>query len=437
MTLNSTHDSRRESWVDSANRTETDFPLQNLPIGAFSSPARRGPSLGVAIGEQIVDLGALSAANLLPGRIADACCTQNINTLLALGPSAWSGLRQQLSELLGEDTCPPGPQRDRVAACLVPQSQATMLLPAAIGDYTDFYASIDHAGRVGAMFRPDQPLLPNYKWVPIGYHGRASSIIISGTDVRRPRGQAKGDAGTPHFGPSRQLDYELELAALIGPGNRLGEPVPVATAPEHLFGVLLLNDWSARDIQSWEYQPLGPFLAKSFATSISPWVVTWDALAPFRIPAAKRPAGDPAPLPHLADANDALHGGLDLHFEILLRTARMSAAGLPSRKLAEGRFATMYWTFAQLLAHHTSNGCNLRPGDLLASGTISGPEPEACGCLLELTARGTRPVTLPNGESRAFLEDGDEVVLRGWAQAAGFRRIGLGECRGTIFPARE
>jgi fumarylacetoacetase len=311
-----------------------------------------------------------------------------------------------------------------------------MLLPASIGGYSDFYASIDHARNVGALFRPDQPLLPNYQWVPIGYHGRSSSIGVSGTSVRRPHGQLKpAGAAIPAFHPCQKLDYELELGAFVGPGNPPGKRIPLAQAAGHLFGVVLLNDWSARDIQQWESQPLGPFLAKNFATSLSPWIVTMEALAPFRVPAYLRPAGDPAPLPYLSDAGDQATGGLNLTVEAWLLTSKMRAARQPAHRLSSGNFRKMYWTLAQLLTHHASSGCNLQPGDLLGSGTISGETPGSRGCLLELTRGGAEPFTLPGGEQRRFLEDGDEVILRGYGECAGARRISLGECRGLVLPA--
>jgi fumarylacetoacetase len=314
-------------------------------------------------------------------------------------------------------------------ALLAPMAEARMLLPCEIGDYTDFYASIYHATNVGKMFRPDNPLLPNYKWLPVGYHGRASSVVVSGTAVRRPCGEtAENPSGPPMFGPTRRLDYELEVGALVGRGNAMGSSIPAAEAYDHLFGVCLLNDWSARDIQAWEYQPLGPFLAKSLATSISPWVVTMEALEPFRREPEPRAEGDPQPLPHLrTPGNDAFA----ITLEVWLRTARMAE---PVR-LSRGNFASMYWTLAQMVTHHASNGCPLQPGDLIGSGTVSGPSKENRGCLLELTWRGTEPVELPTGETRRFLEDGDEVILRGWAEAPGVRRIGLGECRGIVTPA--
>jgi len=302
-----------------------------------------------------------------------------------------------------------------------------------VGDYTDFYASIDHATNVGSMFRPDNALLPNYKWVPIGYHGRASSIVPSGTPVRRPSGQTREESSSPPvFGPSRRLDYELEVGAIIADGNALGAPIPIASAEQHVAGLCLVNDWSARDIQAWEYQPLGPFLAKSFATTLSPWIVTLDALAPFRVPATDRPEGDPAPLPYLDDAADRSKGGFDVSLEVLLSTRRMREDGVPPWRASAGSFAAMYWTLAQMVAHHTSNGCNLQPGDLLASGTVSGPTKESRGCLLERTWRGSEPIALPTGESRRFLEDGDEVIMRAWCERDGRRRIGFGECRGIV-----
>ncbi len=464
MTLNQTHEPGHRSWIESANLVTADFPLQNLPYGVFRRGPDSTPRVGTAIGDQILDLAA--AADLLPPAARSACQQPTLNALMACGPAVWSDLRARLSELLGADSCP-APRRAKVQRCLLPQAEAQMLLPAHIGDYTDFYASIFHATNVGSMFRPDQPLLPNYKWVPIGYHGRSSSIVVSGTPVRRPHGQLNAapsdvglagrrpnstretpqqaagnvsvfkpvDAPAPRFGPCQNLDYELELGVFVGPGNPLGERIPLAQAADHLFGVVLLNDWSARDIQTWEYQPLGPFLAKNFATTISPWVVTMEALAPFRVPAFPRLAGDPAPLPYLADATDQGHGGLDLMLEVWLLTAQMRAAGHAPHRLSSGSFQKMYWTLAQLLTHHASNGCNLQPGDLLGSGTVSGETKDSRGCLLELAWRGTEPFKLSNGEERKFLQDGDEVILRGYCERPGTRRIGLGECRGLVLPA--
>jgi fumarylacetoacetase len=317
---------------------------------------------------------------------------------------------------------------------LVAQANVEMLLPALVGDYTDFYASIFHATNVGKLFRPDNPLLPNYKYIPIGYHGRASSLVPSGTPVRRPSGQTRDGDSDPTFAPSRSLDYELEVGFFVSGGNRLGESIPVSEAEEHIFGICLVNDWSARDIQAWEYQPLGPFLGKSFSTSLSPWVVTMEALAPFRGAAFARAEGDPAPLPYLFNEGDREQGGLDLWLEVSLSSCRMREAGIAPVVLGRSNFRDMYWTMAQMLTHHASNGCNLRPGDLLASGTVSGADATARGCLLELTSRGKDPVALPTGEHRKFLEDGDEVILRGFCERDGFRRIGLGNCRGTILP---
>jgi fumarylacetoacetase len=435
MTLNRTHDPARRSWIESANEIASDFPLQNLPYGVFRKSQDTTPHIGVAIGNQILDLYETSAAGLLPSVLKSSGTEPTLNGLMTRGPAAWGELRSQLSELLGADSCPVT-SRTQVQRCLVPMAEAEMLLPAAIGGYTDFYASRFHAANVGSMFRPGQPLLPNYPWVPIGYHGRSSSIGVSGTPVRRPHGQIRSDGTTaPTFGPCRNLDYELELGAFVGPGNPPGEPIPVARAAGHLFGVVLLNDWSARDIQQWESQPLGPFLAKNFATTISPWIVTMEALAPFRVPACHRPAGDPLPLSYLSDPADQAAGGLDVTVEAWLQTPGRRETGQPPHRLSSGSFQTMYWTLAQLLTHHASNGCNLQPGDLLGSGTISGETKGSRGCLLELTWLGTDPLMLPGGEPRRFLEDGDEVILRGYCERAGARRIGLGECRGLILPA--
>jgi fumarylacetoacetase len=430
-----THRVDLRSWVESANDVATDFPIQNLPLGCYGLGGGARP--GVAIGDRILDLAAarpvLDAGNDVLDAI-EACVAQRaLNPLLALGRPALRRLRAAVSDALRADTPAGARAREERDALLVPMGAAELLLPVRIGDYSDFYASIHHASNVGSMFRPDNALLPNYKWVPIGYHGRASSIVPSGAAVRRPSGQTREDASSsPKFGPSRRLDYELEVGAIIAGGNELGEPIPIGHADTHVAGVCLVNDWSARDIQTWEYQPLGPFLAKSFATTMSPWIVTLDALAPFRVPATVRPPGDPAALPYLDDANDRARGGFDIELEVLLATKRMRDAGLPPWRVSTGNFATMYWTLAQLVAHHTSNGCNLRPGDLLASGTVSGPTKESRGCLLERTWRGTEPLELPTGESRRFLEDGDEVVMRAWCERDGRRRIGFGECRGMV-----
>jgi fumarylacetoacetase len=353
---------------------------------------------------------------------------------MSMGPEAWSPLRARISHLLS--VAATREEREKVRPHLTPMSGVEMLLPARVGDYSDFYASIHHATNVGKMLRPDNPLLPNYKHVPIGYHGRSSSIVVSGTPVRRPRGQRRPDpAAPPDFGPTQNLDYELEVGFFVGPGNLLGDPVPIAKAGERIFGLCLLNDWSARDIQAWEYQPLGPFLAKSFATSVSPWVVTMEALEPFRSPAFARPAGDPEPLPYLSSTEQTARGGLDVTLQVLLASAKMREQGLAAVELCRSNLRELYWTPAQLFAHHGSNGCNLRPGDLLGSGTVSGESKESRGCLLERTWRGTEPLTLPSGETRRYLEDGDEVVLRGFCERPGLTRIGLGECRAVVEPA--
>lgn len=429
-TLNATHDPARRSWVESANTPDTPFPIQNLPLGVFRTGGS-GARIGVAIGDRVLDLYAAVDAGLLAGleeRVEAACRAPVLNALMAEGWAAWSTLRARVSDLLAS-----GAGRRPEPGMLPTQAEVELLLPSAVGDYTDFYASVHHATNVGSMFRPDSPLLPNYKWVPIGYHGRASSLVPSGTPIHRPIGQLMDDAAaTPVVGPSRLLDYELEVGLFIGPGNVRGEAVPIGRAGSQIFGYGLVNDWSARDIQKWEYQPLGPFLSKSFATTVSPWVVTAEALAPFRVPACPRPAGDPAPLPYLFDRADQAAGGIDLTLEVELLTHRMREEGLLPHRLSRASFRDMYWTPAQLVAHHASNGCLLRPGDLLASGTVSGPEDTARGCLLELTWRGTRPLALPSGETRRFLEAGDEVILRGRCERAGHVSIGFGECRGRI-----
>ncbi len=437
--MNETHDPGLTSWVDSA-QNHPDFPIQNLPYGVFRRHGAKGSAtVGVAIGDQILDLAASSEVAGFTGLAAQAAragTAPSLNPLMALGPDHWAAVRLQLSSLLRSDSPAFRANRRLEERILVPMSDVELLLPARIGDYTDFYASVHHATNVGSMFRPDNPLLPNYKWVPIGYHGRASSIVPSGSQVRRPEGQLKDpNAEAPLFAPSRALDYEMEVGCFVGPGNALGEPVPIAEAEKHLFGLCLVNDWSARDIQTWEYQPLGPFLSKNFATTVSPWVVTLEALEPFRVPAFERPAGDPPPLPYLTSPEDRRHGGVDVTLEVSLRTARMRDRGLPPHQLSRSRMADLYWTIAQMFAHHTSNGCNLQPGDLFASGTISGPTKDSRGCLLELTMRGSEPITMPTGEIRKFLEDGDEVIMRGYCERPGTARIGLGECRGVIVAA--
>jgi len=416
--LDETHDAHLTSWVASANTPDHPFPLQNLPFGRFRLRGRDEPwRIGVAIGDEILDVRATGLVD-----------TDDMNVLMDR-PLSWRReLRLALSRGLREGGIEQG-----WSAYLVNQADAEMTLPCRITDYTDFYTGIHHAIAVGRLFRPDQPLLPNYKWVPIGYHGRVSSIGVSGQAIKRPAGQTKApDADRPTFGPSRRLDHELELAYFIGRGNALGEPIGIEEAEAHLFGVALLNDWSARDLQAWEYQPLGPFLAKNFASTVSPWIVTTEALAPFRSP-FERPPSDPAPLPYLDSLYNRAHGALDIQLEVLILTASMAAAGTPPARLTlGGSREAAYWTAAQLVTHHTVNGCNLQPGDLLGSGTLSGPRPDQAGSLLELTEGGKRPITLPNGETRTFLEDGDTLILRGWCERPGARRIGLGEVRGTV-----
>jgi fumarylacetoacetase len=435
--VNRTHDAQLVSWVESA-QGHPEFPIQNLPLGVFR---RRGsnrlPSVGVAIGDQILDLTASATAVGVPSEpAASACREASLNQLMGLGHTHWSVLRSEISALLEAGSA--AFRRDpRIADhILVSLAEAELFLPVQIGDYSDFYASAYHATNVGSMFRPDNPLLPNYKWVPIGYHGRASSIVASGTPVRRPKGQLK-PSGSDHpvYAPTQALDYEAEIGCFVGPGNPLGQPVPLARAEEHLFGLCLVNDWSARDIQTWEYQPLGPFLAKSFATSASPWVVTLEALEPYRIPAFERPAGDPPPLPYLDSEANRMRGGIDVVVEVYLSSAGMRESRVPPLRLSRGHMADLYWTFGQMLAHHTSNGCNLRSGDLIASGTVSGQAKDSRGCLLELTWRGAEPLQLPNGETRKFLDDGDEVTLRAFCERPGAVRLGFGECRGVVVGA--
>ena len=436
--LDETHDSKVQSWVESANLASSDFPIQNLPFGVFRRrDARAEAGVGVAIGDRILDLDGMQSEGLLAETslrlAANACASDALNPLMAVGAGPRRALRQRLHAILRQDAA--ASDRQAAARHLVAQADVDMLLPAAVGDYTDFYASIFHATNVGRLFRPDNPLLPNYKYIPIGYHGRASSLVPTGMPVRRPCGQTREGDPAPKFGPTKALDYELEVGFFVSAGNALGETIPIAEAEEHIFGICLVNDWSARDIQAWEYQPLGPFLAKSFATSLSPWVVTMEALAPFRVAAFARVEGDPAPLPYLFGEGDQAQGGLDLWLEVSLLSQRMRESGIAPVVLGRSNFRDMYWTMAQMLTHHASNGCNLRPGDLLASGTVSGADKNARGCLLELTSRGKDPVTLPTGEQRKFLEDGDEVILRGFCERDGFRRIGLGSCRGTILAA--
>jgi fumarylacetoacetase len=441
MALDDTHDPMLRSWVASANTTGTDFPIQNLPLGVCTHPRHGSRRVCTAIGDAVLDLHACAEAGLFTGSLADvgdACRRDSLNGLMALGREALRALRAAVSGWLRADASGGHELRARLEPWLVPVHEVHVHVPAVVGDYTDFYASVFHATNVGSMFRPDEPLLPNYKYVPIGYHGRASSVVVSGTPVRRPAGQLKPeDVMEPAFAPSRRLDYELEVGAWVGPGNALGTSIALDDAEAHLVGLSLVNDWSARDIQQWEYQPLGPFLAKSFATSVSPWVVTLDALEPFRVPAFARPEGDPDPLPYLDSPANRARGAIDVRLEVSLSSARMRKEGMPPAVLSRSSLRHLYWTFAQLVTHHASNGCNLRPGDLLASGTVSGPTRDSRGCLLELTWRGSEPLTLPTGETRRFLEDGDEVTLHGACDKAGAARIGFGTCRAVVHGAAE
>jgi fumarylacetoacetase len=415
--MNSTHDPRLRSWVESANEPGCEFPIQNLPFGVFKRrKSKESPRGGVAIGDQVLDLAAFG---LKTG--------PNLNTLAAAGRKTWVALRHLVSKALSEEK-----NAKKISRFLVPMRQAELHLPLAVGDYSDFFAGIHHATNTGRIFRPDNPLLPNYRWMPIAYHGRASSIVVSGTPVVRPSGQRKGaEFNEPAFGPSRRLDFELELGLVIGPGNPLGKPIPVASAHEHLFGILLFNDWSARDIQGWEAQPLGPFLGKSFASTVSPWIVTLEALEPFRRPAFERGSGEPAPLPYLLDAADQREGGFDIELEVELRARGMARA----HRITRSNFRHSYWTPAQMIAHHASNGCNLRPGDLLGTGTISGPSADSLGSMLELSQAGKQPIMLPGGATRSFLEDGDEVILRARCARKDYVSIGFGAAAGVIKPA--
>ena len=420
--IDETHDPALVSWVAGA-RPGSDFPIQNLPLGIFSeAKGRRRP--GVAIGDYILDLTAV--ADLLAEEWRRDLSQPVLNGWLARGPGWHRDLRQRLSEMLSDER-----YRDDVEPQLIGQSEVRMHVPCLIGDYTDFYVGIHHATNVGRQFRPDNPLLPNYKYVPIGYHGRASSVRASGEPVTRPCGQRKPpDADSPEYGPSGRLDYELELGLWIGRGNRLGETIPISEAAEHIAGWCLLNDWSARDLQAWEYQPLGPFLAKNFLTSVSPWIVTSEALAPFRVPVPPRPPGDPEPLPYLTGDGDSAFA---IQLEATLTTAKMRAEGIAPHMLSRGvASAAMYWSAAQIVTHHASNGCNLQPGDLIGTGTLSTDSDEGLGSLMEISRGGKQPIKLPSGETRSFLEDGDEVILRAWCEADGAVRIGFGECVGRV-----
>lgn len=420
----------QQSWIQSANETGCDFPLENLPYGIIRHCEQT--FLGIAIGDQILNLRACAHDGLfssLPEPILRACSAELLNPLMSLGKESWSVLRTCVTELLDARRSSEE-MRDRATRCLVPMQDTVMMMPAQIGDYTDFYASIHHATRVGKLFRPDNPLLPNYKYLPIGYHGRASSIVVSGTQIQRPSGQIKSGDAEPLYAASRALDYELEVGAFIGFGNRLGQPIGINEAEEHIFGLCLVNDWSARDLQSWEYQPLGPFLAKSFATTVSPWIVPMEALAPYRVAPDARAFNDPAPLPYLSSTTTE-RDGINLTLEVLLESRKMREMGLAPALVSQSNLNDLYWTVRQLVTHHASNGCNLRPGDLLATGTISGMYEGSEGCLLEMKHR-SEPLHLPSGEVRTFLEDGDQVILRAYTSKQGLPRIGFGNCTGTI-----
>ena len=437
--LDHTHDPALVSWVASAQAADSDFPIQNLPFAVFRRRDRgeawRG---GVAIGDQILDMAAAQATGSFEAfgpAVDDAARLaggSELNGLMAAGPAAWRGLRHALSAALAEGSA----QAEALRPCLVGQIEAEYRVPARIGDFTDFYTSVYHATNIGRLFRPDNPLMPNFKWLPVGYHGRASSVDVSGQSFHRPCGQVlPPGAEAPVFTACKRLDYELELGIWVGPGNALGEPIPLAEAEQHVFGLCLLNDWSARDIQAWEYQPLGPFLAKNFATTISPWIVTLDALAPYRV-AWERPAEDPAPLPYLESTANRAQGGFDIRIESWLESTRMRDEGSGPVRLSSSSFRHAYWSIAQMLTHHAVGGCNLQPGDLLGTGTQSGPTRDEAAALIELSVGGREPVALANGEERTFLLDGDAVILRGWCEKAGAARIGFGESRGTVLPAR-
>jgi fumarylacetoacetase len=449
MPINETHDPNLRSWLESANDPASDFPIQNLPLCVFMH-ADQSWRIGAPIGDRIVDLASLASSRALDvqnqwGPVGFESI--GVEQLAEFGAAALRTVRSALISALKADADPSA--RRAIGESLRPFNECRVDVPTLPRNYTDFYASIHHAQTVGSMFRPDSPLLPNYKWVPIGYHGRASSIVPSGTSIRRPRGQQappeNDPKASPAFGPCKMLDYELEVGLFVGPGNSLGQPIPIGRAEEHIFGLCLVNDWSARDIQKWEYQPLGPFLAKNFATTISPYIVTLEALEPFRCPAYKRPDGDPRSLPYLFSETDQARGGFDITLEVYLQSEQMRTRGLSPILLSKSNaFKEMYWTPAQMLTHHASNGCNLQPGDLLASGTVSGPGPTERGCLLELTWDGNgpdgkpkprKPIQLPTGETRTFLADGDDVIMKGYCERDGFRRIGFGECRGRITPA--
>ncbi len=448
--INETHDPNLKSWIESANAPDTDFPIQNLPFCIAEIPDR-STSTWTRIGDYLLNLDGCERAGLLkhPRKNWYFSSTSethdkifqlfepypfSINEVMKFDENVRKYIRRRLVEILRDDA--DEETRRLVESFLVPVSEAEILTPAQIGDYTDFYCSIFHATNVGAMFRPDNPLLPNYKYIPIGYHGRASSIVVSGTDVKRPKGQTRPDAEQPpSYIPCKNLDYEMEVGFFVGKSNEMGETIPIDNAEEHIFGLCLVNDWSARDMQAWEYQPLGPFLAKSFATTVSPFVVTMEALAPFRVPAFERDADDPQPLDYLNGEANKKSGGFDIKLEVYIQTPKMRDENTAPHLLSRSNMKDLYWTIGQMLTHHASNGCNLQTGDLMATGTVSGQGKDERGCLFELTWRGKEPIELPNGEQRRFFEDGDEIIMKGFCEREGFRRIGFGECRGRILPA--
>lgn len=438
--LNFTHDPAARSWVAAAQSPGCDFTLQNLPFGIFvREGSDKHPRGGVAIGDQVLDLAHLATSGLLVEPAREACCAaadSTLNAFMAMGREHWQTLRHALFRLLSSEA--DAVTQEKLRACMLPSSQAIMKMPVEVRNYTDFYTSRHHAINVGRVMRPENPLTPNFQWLPIAYHGRASSVVLSGTGFRRPNGQSRpADNRPPAFGPCRRLDFELEMGFFVGPETRLGEPLPVSQARERIFGMCLLNDWSARDHQFWEMDPLGPFLGKNFCTSISPWIVSMEALEPYRV-AFDRPASDPQPLPYLDDALDRASGSFDVQLEVSVQSRQHRAQHLPGDRITATSFRHQYWTIAQMLAQHTIGGCNLRSGDLMGTGTISGPTPEQAGALVELSVGGTRPLLLPGtGETRHFLEDGDSVAIKGWCEKPGAARIGFGECRGEVLPALD
>lgn len=435
--LNATHNPELTSWVESANGGQSDFPIQNLPFAIFKrKDSKEKFRAGVAIGDYIVDLKAAHKAGVFNMDLTPMLKTlykARLNDFMALGQGAWSSLRSELSLALASGSV----KQAQLETCLVAQADAEYRVPARIGDYTDFYTSINHATNVGKLFRPDNPLLPNYQWIPIGYHGRSSSIEVSGHAFHRPKGQLKApNADKPELAPCKRLDYELEVGIYIGCGNALGHSIEIDQAEDHVFGLCLFNDWSARDIQAWEYQPLGPFLSKSFASTVSPWIVTIEALAPYR-QAWTRPSDHPQPLDYLDSHDHRNTGAMDMHLEVLIQTSKMRSEGIAPERVALSNFNQSYWSVAQMVTHHSVNGCNLKPGDFFGSGTQSGTSADSVGALLEATQGGKNPITLSNGEQRTFLEDGDKVVLSGWCESETAPRIGFGEANATVLSALD